>query len=191
MNFAGEYLHIGDMEVSQLSAQVESLENHMWQTQFSHTLHDASMAGIHCIPLVWDEQLRHNMPTKLAALQQFAESIRPALVKIADYYETSPKWSEYFKDKQRGYFIRASIEKVCSQVTIPSHRDDEFSMQHAHRIYIPLRTNDDVFFDIGEMTLNLLEGEIVEINNQLSHRIRNDGDQDAVHLILDWVVPGE
>jgi len=54
-----------------------------------------------------------------------------------------------------------------------------------------LLTNDDVFFDIGEMTLNLLQGEIVEINNQLSHRIRNDCNQDAVHLILDWVIPGE
>ena len=76
-------------------------------------------------------------------------------------------------------------------MTIPSHTDDDFSMQHAHRIYIPLLTNDDVFFDIGEMTLNLLQGEIVEINNQLSNRIRNDCNQDAVHLILDWVIPGE
>ena len=40
-------------------------------------------------------------------------------------------------------------------------------------------------------TIKLFEGEIWEINNKRTHSVVNSGDSARIHLISDWVLPGE
>jgi hypothetical protein len=52
-------------------------------------------------------------------------------------------------------------------------------------------TNAQVKFSVGRETLHIPEGEIFEINNRRLNRLRNEGDEPCVHLVLDYVLKGE
>ena len=64
-------------------------------------------------------------------------------------------------------------------------------MRKSHRIHLPLVTNDGVKFNVGDTTKNLLPGELWEINNRHRHTVKNNGTEDRVHMIMDFVLPGE
>ncbi len=52
-------------------------------------------------------------------------------------------------------------------------------------------TNDQVLFTVGSQTINMEEGTLYEINNRRKHSVTNRGATDRVHLIVDFVLPGE
>jgi hypothetical protein len=191
MNFDGEFIHIGDIDVSEIKKLILNLSSEQWQLdtirQDRYTVH----ADTETISLVWDEDFRHTKPSRLPALEMFSTAIRPSLAKIAAFYESSDKWSALIKANGVGYFIRASFVKLKAGCEIKQHQDKNFSLVHSHRIHIPIITNDDVLFNIGDLSMNILEGEIVEINNRKIHSVQNKSDKDRVHLILDWVIKGE
>lgn len=87
-----------------------------------------------------------------------------------------------------GYIHNAIFVKLFKNKNIPPHKDVANKIiQKANRIHIPIQTNKNCFFTIGEETKNLKEGEIWEINNdKLVHSVSNDGDEDRIHLIVDW-----
>jgi len=58
-------------------------------------------------------------------------------------------------------------------------------------VHLPVVTNDSVLFTVGGETKTLPAGELFEINNRRMHSVRNDSAEDRVHLILDFVLPGE
>ena len=48
--------------------------------------------------------------------------------------------------------------------------------------------NKDCFFTVGEVTKNLKEGYVWEINNNgRRHGVANEGETDRIHLIVDWL----
>jgi hypothetical protein len=64
-------------------------------------------------------------------------------------------------------------------------------MRTSHRIHLPLVTNDGVKFTVGDTTKYLLPGELWEINNRRKHTVMNNGTEGRVHMIMDFVLPGE
>lgn len=55
------------------------------------------------------------------------------------------------------------------------------------RLHIPIQTNEDCLFYIGEEIKNLKIGEIWEIaNDEFVHWVENNGDCDRIHMIIDW-----
>ncbi len=191
MNFDGEYIHIGDADISQLKQLLGKLTPQHWLQDTSRQELYEVHSDTETIGLVWDSDFRHINPTKLPPLEVFGPSLQPLLSKVADYFESSEKWKSLFDINGHGYFIRANLVKLKAGGEITEHQDKNLSLAHSHRIHIPIITNDDVFFKIGETTINMLEGEIIELNNRLQHSVRNEGKDDRIHLILDWVVPGE
>lgn len=191
MNFAGKIIHIGDIDISHLKQQILQLSSEEWLADSSRQEQYDVHPDTETIKLVWDSDFRHIHPTKLPALNKFAKSIQPILARIASYYESAEKWRALFEKNGKGYFIRANIEKLKAGGEIIEHQDKNFSVAHSHRIHVPIITNDNVHFQVAALTFNMLEGEMVEINNRLLHSVKNGGKADRVHLILDWVVPGE
>jgi hypothetical protein len=143
------------------------------------------------IPLVYDDDFRHTNPTKRPALQIFEPAMRPLLAVTAGFYDESPQGRELTKKFGSGYFIRANFVRLLSGGTILEHRDMQFSPTHAHRVHVPIITNDRVWFTVGGETLYIPEGEIYKINNRRAHSVRNEGDEAGVHLVLDYVLKGE
>ena len=61
-------------------------------------------------------------------------------------------------------------------------------LKKSKRIHIPIVTNPECIFTVGDNSINMKVGEIWEMNNdKMQHSVHNNGDEDRIHLIIDWV----
>ena len=191
MNFPGNFFHIGDLEIADLKRLVLALTDEQWDSfsfrQKRYEVHQHTQT----IGLVYDPDFRHSHPTKLPTLEIFEEELRPVLWMAADHFDETKIGQQLIKENGMGYFIRASLVRLKAASSIAEHRDMNFSLTHSHRIHLPIVTNDEVWFTVGNESINMREGQLYEINNRRVHSVRNDGAEDRVHLILDYVLPCE
>jgi hypothetical protein len=90
---------------------------------------------------------------------------------------------------ENGKIMRALLVKLTAGKSIRPHVDVVgFSLSIGRRIHIPIQTNDDCFFTVGDDKRNLKLGEMWEINNDKKmHSAENLGQTDRIHLIVDWI----
>ncbi len=191
MNFSGNFRVIGEIDIAELRSIAQQFSDEQWDNlsirQQRYEVHKHTQT----IGLVYDPDFRHSHPTRLPPLKLFEAALKPALWMIADHFEQTPAGKALVQENGLGYFIRATLVKLRAGAGIAAHRDMNFSLTHSHRVHIPLITNDRVLFTVGNETINMREGTIYEINNRRVHSVENKGDEDRVHLILDFVIPGE
>jgi hypothetical protein len=81
---------------------------------------------------------------------------------------------------------RAILVKLPSSNEIRRHMDRGEFLQSTHRIHLPISTNSLCIFTIGEEQMVIPEGQLWEVNNTGEyHSVKNGGDSDRVHLIID------
>ena len=80
---------------------------------------------------------------------------------------------------------RVMLVKLKPGGKITPHPDEGAYCAYYNRYHIPIVTNDDVLFTVGEKTVNMGAGELWEINNKKVHSVVNNGDTDRIHLIFD------
>ena len=191
MNFPGNFFQIGTLEIAELKALVLGLTEDQWDNfsirQTVYEVHKHTQT----IGLVYDLDFRHTHPTRLPTLQMFEAELRPAFWMVADHFEETESGRQLTKNNGQGYLIRASLVRLPAGASIAEHRDMNFSLTHSHRIHLPIVTNDDVRFTVGKESINLREGQLYEINNRRLHSVHNNGTEARVHLILDFILPGE
>jgi hypothetical protein len=93
-------------------------------------------------------------------------------------------------DLDRLNFVR--LAKVRNNVIIP-HRDllelgdlpDD--TRNAHRVHIPLVTNDNCFFNEGNTVYRMRKGEIWFLDAAVIHSVAVLSPEDRIHLMLDFV----
>lgn len=191
MNFQGNFKRVGSFDTSELKRLVLGLTEAHWLADDTRQKRYEVHKDTQFIGLAYDSDFRHTHPTRRPALELFGPVIQPLLAQIAEFYETHPETLEKFKNPVRGYFIRISLAKLVAGGKISVHQDKNFSLTHSHRVHLPIVTNPDCWFYVGKERMNMKEGEIWEINNRRMHYVANHGDEDRVHLILDWVFPWE
>lgn len=169
MNFK----YIGKLDVSLISDEVKNLTdwNEYKFRQKTYVPHKKTKT----IPLIYDEDFRHIHPTYWKNYHKYKKYI--------------DMFTNFFnKNLGKGYIIRAILVKLLAKSKIPKHIDTGYSLSHATRIHIPVITNDQVSFTVGEETKILRKGEIWQINNSNKiHSVKNDSKEDRIHLIIDWV----
>ena len=89
-----------------------------------------------------------------------------------------------------GTIIRAMAAKLFAGERITPHTDKHPSFHIAHRIHIPITTNDLVRFTIGGRPFHLEVGKVYEVNNQNTHSVMNRGKEDRITFIFDYMPPG-
>ena len=123
-------------------------------------------------------------------------------LKLSSYDIIPTKHYELFKEEliilekilndnigKKGHIFRALLVNLISNGKIKKHIDNGVALVEPKRIHIPIITNDKCFFSVGDETKNLKVGEIWEINNGLKlHSVSNEGDEDRIHLIVDYNV---
>jgi quercetin dioxygenase-like cupin family protein len=191
MNFAGNFRHIGNVDPAPLAALTETLSEAQWAANTFRQQKYEVHRDTQTIGLVFDPDFRHTHPTRLPLLEKFVQDLRPVLALVADYYESGADAAALIDSNGLGYFIRATLVRLAPGGTIAAHTDNNFSLTHSHRVHVPLITNDAVWFQVGSDRRSLRAGEVWEINNRRMHSVGNDGDAARVHLILDYVLPGE
>ena len=191
MNFPGNFFHIGDIDTTDIKNLVLGLTEEQWDSfgfrQKRYEVHQHTQT----IGLVYDPDFRHTHPTKLPTLDMFEAELRPVLWMVADHFEETQSAKKLIKENGIGYFIRASLVRLKAGCSIAEHRDMNFSLTHSHRVHLPIVTNDETWFSVGSESINMREGQVYEINNRRLHSVANNGTEDRVHLILDYVLPGE
>jgi quercetin dioxygenase-like cupin family protein len=191
MNFEGSFRKIGDIDISVLAKLVSAIDEAEWGAANYRQRRYEVHRDTQTIGLVFDEDFRHSHPTRLPTLLKFEEPLRPTLELIADYYEGSEQGRRLVREFGYGYFVRATLVRLRAGGEIGPHTDNNFSLAHSHRVHVPVISNESVVFTVGKESRVLHPGEVVEINNRRKHSVSNGGATDRVHLILDFVLPGE
>ena len=179
MYFDGAFRHIGTVDPEPLAQAVDSFGEEAWleftRRQEKFQPHRTTQT----IPLLFDEDMRHSDPTTWPRLEQISSAIEPVIDLIR-----ADKGPE-------GYFVRVILTRLRAGSFITPHRDHGPSIMRSHRYHVALRTNPLVDFGIDERVQHFAPGEVWEINNRKYHAVRNLGQEGRIHLILDYVVPGE
>ena len=86
-----------------------------------------------------------------------------------------------------GRIIRAVVAKLLVGAEIKPHRDGHPSFHCGHRIHVPITTNPDVQFMIDDQPYHFKVGQAYELNNQKLHSVLNEGTEDRITFIFDYV----
>jgi hypothetical protein len=85
------------------------------------------------------------------------------------------------------YLIRdytALASKLGPGSKVSPHTDLGEFLESIHRVHIPVVTNENSFYFVGDERVQMKVGEMYEIDNQRVHWVKNDGDTDRVHVII-------
>ena len=86
---------------------------------------------------------------------------------------------------ERYHFPMITFAKLSSNSPIIPHTDGPMSQFAPHKIHVPIQTNDDTFFFIGDNRWHLKEGMAYEVDNITKHAAINAGHKDRIHLIFE------
>lgn len=114
-------------------------------------------------------------PEPLPLYAGFEELVGPVVEHIANYYQDN------------GFALRILLARLRAGGKIDEHVDSGYSLLNVHRIHIPVITNDDTVFSVGGAKTHMRAGEFWEIDNSQTHAVENNGADDRVHLIVDWM----
>ncbi len=175
--FAGNFRLLDVCDIAALKAKVAALSEDDWAgvswRQESFDAHRDTQT----IELIFDQDFRHENPTKRDSYFSLDcdKVLAPVEEAISDYFTGD------------GYAVRALLVRLMPRGKIPAHVDTGYSLMNARRVHIPITSNDQVLFSVGNETRVMKEGELWEINNARVHSVENESDRGRVHLIIDWV----
>ena len=174
VDFAGNYLERGTVDIAALSAELSKLSDEDWLAdRFRQETYPAHR-DTQTIPLLFDADFRHAEPTRRESYARFAHVIEPIHDVIAGCFGNA------------GWIVRSLLVRLRPGGAIPPHVDDGFSLTNSHRLHIAVVTNAHALFRVGGELRHLKPGDVVEINNRRKHSASNDGAAPRVHLICDW-----
>lgn len=191
MNFEGDAIKHGKFDISELRERVAGFAEDEWQEDTSRQERFEAHTDTQTIKLLFDPDYRHTNPTAHPPLQEFASLIEPLHSHIFATFSKTMRQRKLIRKNGPGYFIRIVLTRLAANSKITPHVDDGESLRLCHRIHVPIITNEDCFFCVGESRIHMRAGEMWEINNRLVHHVENGGDHARVHLIQDFVQPGE
>ena len=124
------------------------------------------------IPLIWENNFKYYNAWEY--LDSFKDELEKLKVLITE-------------DVGPGDYITAVFTKLYAGYDISPHIDIGQPFRDNPRIHIPIVTNNDCLFTVGNETVNMKVGEMWEINNfNKVHSVHNRGVTDRVHLMIDW-----
>jgi aspartyl/asparaginyl beta-hydroxylase len=86
----------------------------------------------------------------------------------------------------RGMFPRVMLARMKPGGVIRPHNDTNIAARWPHKIHVPIQTNDEVAFLVGDTEYHFPAGEAVEVDNMGMHAVRNAGVTDRIHLIFEY-----
>ena len=191
MNFDGDMRKIGDIDVTRFAQQAAKITDADWTAdafrQKTYEVHKQTQT----IRLIMDEDGRHRDPTYHPSYEIYKELVGPIEIFIRRQFEQTLKAKRLRKKHGRGYFIRMILVKLLANGSIPHHVDQGETLSKSHRMHLPIITNEQNLFSVGDTEMHMKAGELWEINNRREHGVVNGGSEDRTHLIIDYVLAGE
>jgi len=134
------------------------------------------------LPILFDKTYSRNVGEKTEYYSVYESEILKIEKQLQSIY------------KSNGKILRFVIVNLPAGKEVAKHTDatkaeeeDMASLKVDSRIHLPIQTNENVHFGIGDRIVHMKVGELWEINNHYhSHWVKNDGDTDRLHCILDY-----
>ena len=82
-------------------------------------------------------------------------------------------------------FPRAMFARLHVNGKITPHVDGHKATGYCHKIHVPVQTNPDAMFFVGDHELNMERGKAYEVNNRMKHWCINGGDEERIHFIFE------
>ena len=191
MNFDGDLRKIGDIDVTRFAQQAAKITDADWTADAFRQKTNEVHKQTQTIRLIMDEDGRHRDPTYHSSYQTYKELLEPVEIFIRRQFEQTLKAKRLRKKHGRGYFIRMILVKLLADGSIPRHVDQGETLAKSHRMHLPIITNEQNLFSVGDTEVHMKAGELWEINNRREHGVVNGGSEDRIHLIIDYVLAGE
>ena len=132
----------------------------------------------HSIILIFCDGWPEIKVSKESGWEKLSETALPIMKDVIDrFYEPG------------GTILRAMAAKLLAGERITPHTDKYPSFHVAHRIHVPITTNDHVRFTIAGRPYQFELGHVYEINNQKTHSVLNRGKEDRITFIFDYMPP--
>ena len=151
---------------------IEKLDSLDWDAYDERQRTRAGMRDTFTYPLIWDINFKQSVAWP--------------------FYDTFANQVEELKDLMDTVFGPGEMQ-TCVLTNLPSgkkitlHYDRGAVFCDSHRVHIPIQTNPDVIFKVGDQELNMKVGSVWEINNSHKpHGVFNYGNTDRIHLMIDW-----
>lgn len=191
MNFKGDFLLLGRLDIGSLRDRVLAFTEDDWNLEDFRQKRFEAHKDTSTIPLIFDEDFRHTDPTIRPAYGDLREPIEPFLSLIRKHYNKSLRLKRLQDKYGRAYPVRILLARLRPGGVIMPHMDRNFTLAHVHRIHIPIQTHADVGFRVNGHGKPMKEGEVWEINNRRIHEVVNQSPTHRIHMIVDWAIPGE
>jgi hypothetical protein len=134
-------------------------------------------------------------PTTQHIVFKFVANYHQLLPDLVEY----PLWQEW-QDRlepvmkavteQYGYsqscFGKIMLAKLRTGGKIGLHVDRPIESAYPHKIHIPITTNPQTKFFVGDQSYHFEVGQAYEVNNRDVHGAENLGDCDRIHLIFSY-----
>lgn len=191
MFIGSDVVKLGEFDVTALAEKVARISDETWSEKRGRQQEFPVHADTQTIWLLYDDDFRHFNPTRRPAMDEFETDIAPLLGLIESNYQETLKDRIIPEKFKPAYFIRIIMARLRAGGKIGVHADGGYSLKRCHRVHLPIITSEKCLLTCGDTTLHMRPGEIWEINNRQWHSVDNDGDEPRVHMILDYVQPGE
>ena len=166
MNFDGDMKKLGDIDVTRFAQQAAKITDAEWTAdafrQKTYEVHKQTQT----IRLIMDEDGRHRDPTYHPSYEIYKELLDPIEIFIRRQFEQTLKAKRLRKQHGRGYFIRMILVKLLANGSIPHHVDQGETLSKSHRMHLPIITNQQNLFSVGDTEMHMKAGELLEINNR-------------------------
>lgn len=86
----------------------------------------------------------------------------------------------------RAAYPRVMLARMAPGGIIHPHIDANLAAKWPHKIHVPIQTNPQVAFLVGDTLHHFPEGQAVEVNNLGKHAVKNAGTCDRIHLIFEY-----
>ena len=172
MELSKNFKYLGKVDIKTVQESLNKLD---WEKFIYRQQTFDAHKHTQTVPLIFDKDFRINNPTYLKDFD------------LCENFLT--KLKQKFKEKLgEGFIIRALLVKLKNNSAIPPHCDEGMSLSSCNRVHIPIVTNNQVIFTVGEESKCLKVGEMWEMNNARKlHKVSNSSNKDRVHLIVDWM----
>jgi len=163
-------------DVNKLQGEVNSLNNIEWIGHFVKHNYEGEWS---VIPLTAQEGRTHpiQMAASIPGDRSFVQTpylqYCPYISSILDLFDC------------KKYSVR--LMKLSAGSEIKRHQDYDLDESEV-RIHIPIFTNEKVTFLLNDVEVKMKEGECWYLRLSDPHQVKNEGETDRIHLVLDLVL---
>lgn len=179
MIFEGKIRELGSFDLDSILEKLPDISSDLWNLNSKRQKTWAVHSETCHIPIISIENYWDKPISEAKIHNEYPEELVTAVTNAA----------EKVRALFNGTITYATLIMLPAGKRIAQHKD-AFPLNLIHRCHLPITTNPDCTFTVVNTDFRLIPGTVYELNNQLPHKVDNNGSTPRIHLLVD-VLPNE